>query len=66
MSPNELLREKREDILRLASKRGASNVEVDKAMPCCCFISWKSATARSLIERAAVVSPCLGKQLERP
>jgi uncharacterized protein len=28
MSPNELLREKREDILRVASKRGASNVRV--------------------------------------
>ena len=28
MSPNELLREKREDILRIASKRGASNVRV--------------------------------------
>lgn len=28
MSPNELLREKREDILRLASKRGASNIRV--------------------------------------
>jgi uncharacterized protein len=28
VSPNELLREKREDILRIASKRGASNVRV--------------------------------------
>lgn len=28
MSPNELLHEKREDILRVASKRGASNVRV--------------------------------------
>ncbi|MEO8954935.1 MAG: nucleotidyltransferase family protein [Ktedonobacteraceae bacterium] len=28
MSPNELLQEKREDILRVASKRGASNVRV--------------------------------------
>jgi len=28
MPPNELLREKREDILRVASKRGASNVRV--------------------------------------
>ena len=28
MSPNELLHEKREDILRIASKRGAYNVRV--------------------------------------
>ncbi len=28
MSPNELLHEKREDILRVASQRGASNVRV--------------------------------------
>jgi predicted nucleotidyltransferase len=28
MSPNELLQEKREDILRIASKRGASNVRI--------------------------------------
>ncbi len=28
MSPNELLHEKREDILRVASKRGASNIRV--------------------------------------
>ncbi len=28
MSPNELLHEKREDILRIASKRGASNIRV--------------------------------------
>lgn len=28
MSPNELLHEKREDILRVASKWGASNVRV--------------------------------------
>jgi hypothetical protein len=28
MTPNELLHEKREDILRVASKRGASNVRV--------------------------------------
>ena len=28
MSPNELLHEKREDILRVASRRGASNVRV--------------------------------------
>ncbi len=28
MSPNELLHEKREDILRIASKRGASNVRI--------------------------------------
>ena len=28
MSPNELLQEKREDILRVANKRGASNVRV--------------------------------------
>jgi len=28
VSPNELLHEKREDILRVASKRGASNIRV--------------------------------------
>lgn len=28
MSPNELLHEKRDDILRIASKRGASNIRV--------------------------------------
>ena len=28
MSPNELLQEKREDILRIATRRGASNVRV--------------------------------------
>jgi predicted nucleotidyltransferase len=28
MSPNELLQKKREDILRIASKRGASNVRI--------------------------------------
>ena len=28
MSPGELLHEKREDILRLASKRGASNIRI--------------------------------------
>ena len=28
MSPNELLQEKRDDILRIATKRGASNIRV--------------------------------------
>ena len=28
MSPNELLQKKREDILRIASKRGASNIRI--------------------------------------
>lgn len=28
MSPNELLQEKREDILRIANKRGASNIRI--------------------------------------
>ncbi|GAC1347009.1 MAG: nucleotidyltransferase family protein [Ktedonobacteraceae bacterium] len=28
MSPNELLQEKREDILRIATRRGASNIRV--------------------------------------
>jgi predicted nucleotidyltransferase len=34
VSPNELLREKREDILRIASKRGASNVRVFGSVAC--------------------------------